>query len=80
MGIRWEKLTDLSQIEVGTCLKIIGKSKTDCYKSIKIKEILVNIEDTEIIINKEKNYYFNFRMYMEGKSWASEIYYNIFKD
>jgi hypothetical protein len=34
---------------------------------------LGEIDDIEILLKKKKNIYFSYTMYLEGKSWVSEI-------
>ena len=73
------ELKYLNQIKVGSKLKILGICKDDDYISISVKKIIKceNKDRTwhEVIIDKTKNYYFDFERYLEGKSrWVSMIY------
>jgi hypothetical protein len=74
-----KKLTSLKQLKVGTKLKIIGKRQNDNYGSVSVKEIIEINRDSkkehEILINRKKNYYFNFEWYLSRKSlWIEEAY------
>jgi hypothetical protein len=76
------ELTCLSQLKVGTKLKIIGKNDGDSYGSVSVKAILhctaLNGDRdnwTEILINRKKNYYFHLENYLAGKShWVNKVY------
>ena len=69
------KLTSLDQIKVGSRLKIVGKSESDSYSSVSVKEVIDCGEWHEILINRSKNYYFHFENYVAGKSqWVNEVY------
>lgn len=68
------KITTFGQLSVGDKVKIVGKSKRDCYKSITVKDVLnPNTKKEEIIINKSKNYFFITNMLVKGTSWAKEV-------
>lgn len=80
-------LTSLDQLKVGTRLKIIAKSDSDCYNAVSVKKIIemkrYNREtdtwsapyDYEILINRSRNYYFSMENYLAGKSnWVKEVY------
>lgn len=79
-------LTNLNQLKVGTKLRIVAKSERDCYGSVSVKRLIQMYEylgpttrgpliDTEILINKSKNYFFSFETYLNGKSnWVKEVY------
>lgn len=81
-------LTSLDQLSIGTRLRIIAKSKRDCYGSISVKKIIpmcnrygdnsllsAGPNDTEILINKSKNFYFSMNKYLNGNScWVKEIF------
>lgn len=73
-----ERLTNLNQIKLGTRLKLIGVSPKDSYGSVSVKRIIKCDNRTrswnEILINRRKNYYFDFELYLEGKSWVKEAY------
>jgi len=70
-----ERLMSLSQLKVGTRLKIVGHSESDNYGSVSVKKIIDCNSWHEILINRRKNYYFHFENYLEGKSnWAKEVY------
>lgn len=74
-----KRLESIEQIKVGSFLKIEGKTDKNSYKRISVK-IIKKCEDLsgniwyEVIINKTKNRYFNFDMYLSGKSWAKNIF------
>jgi hypothetical protein len=73
------ELKSLSQLEVGTRLKIEGKSPKDSYGSVSVKK-LIRCENSEgvwheVLINRSKNYYFHLENYLAGKSqWVSKVY------
>lgn len=73
-----ERLTSLSQIRVGSRLKIVGRSEKDSYGSISVKKIIKcetpDDQWFEILINRTKNYYFHFGMYLAGQSWAKDVF------
>jgi hypothetical protein len=82
-----KKLESLSQLKVGTKLKIIAKNEEHCYNSVSVKKIIemrkFNKEtqtfsepyDYEILINRKRNYYFSFNNYLAGTSlWVKEVY------
>lgn len=81
-----EKLTSLSQLKIGTKLKIIAKSERDCYGSVSVKKLIPMFHyigpsergpqfDTEILITRSKNYFFSMDSYLKGESqWVKEIF------
>ena len=77
---KMEKLTSLEQLQVGTRLKIVGKSSTDSYESISVKKLIPMEGDdgrkwTEVLINKTYNYYFHLENYLAGYSqWVKEVF------
>jgi hypothetical protein len=75
-----EPLKSVDQLKVGTRLKIVGKSERDSYGSVSVK-ILQTVkwddgaDNTEVIINRTKNRYFNLDLYLKGESsWVKEAY------
>jgi hypothetical protein len=81
------KLTSLDQLQVGTRLKIVASNEKDCYQCISVKKLIkmwnehgdgsllsCGPKDTEILINRKKNYYFSMNAYLKGTSWVKEIY------
>lgn len=74
-------LTKLSQIKVGTKLKIIASTcEKDNYESVTVKRIIEcdNRKEpvwTEILICRKNNYYFHFQNYLLGKSrWVEKVW------
>lgn len=76
------ELTCLSQLKVGTRLKIIGKHPSYNYGSVSVKKIIYctalngdRDKWTEILINRKKNHYFHLENYLAGKSyWVNKVY------
>jgi hypothetical protein len=84
-GIIVKRLTNISQLKVGMKLKIVAQSKSDCYNSVSVKQIIMMRRwdgeawsepyDYEILLNRKKNYYFSMLNYIGGKSnWVKEVY------
>lgn len=67
-------LVSLDQLNVGTKLKIIGRTSKNNYNSISVKELIRKNGDIEVLINKSKNYYFNLSCYLKGESWANKVF------
>lgn len=78
-----KELNSLSQLSVGTKLKIIGKSTKDSYGSVSVKKIIFCEAHPssgsgnwhEILINRKRNYYFHLENYLAGKSqWVEKVF------
>jgi hypothetical protein len=79
-------LVSIDQLKIGTKLKIVGKDNggSDSYGSVSVKKLIKMYkygsvpkiqDDTEVLINSKKNYYFSFERYISGKSnWVKEVY------
>ena len=61
---------EISQIRAGQAL-IIQRKRDGRKIIVKCVEIA---NDNEVILSKGKNDYFNFDMYMEGKSWVWRVW------
>lgn len=81
-----EKLISLSQLKVGTRLKIVAKSEKYSHKSISVKKLIkmwsghgdgsvYGKQDTEILVNRSKNHYFSMNAYLDNNSgWVKECF------
>ena len=82
-----DKLTSLSQLKVGTKIKIVAKNGNQSYNSVSVKKLIPMRRydkfsgmwsepyDYEILINRKRNYYFSFNNLMIGESqWVAEVY------
>lgn len=79
-------LTSLSQLKVGTFIKIVAKSDKYSHKSISVKKLIkmktehgdgsvYGKDDTEVLTNRSKNHYFSLNAYLAGESqWVKEVY------
>lgn len=80
------KLTSLSQLRVGTKLKIVAKCEKYSHGSISVKKLIkmwsdcgdgsvYGKQDTEILINRTKNHFFSMNAYLANDSqWVKEVY------
>lgn len=82
-----KKLISLDQLRVGTRLKIISDQEGHCYGSVSVKKLIkmngkygdsslpsAGPNDTEILLNRKRNYYFSMNKYLMGSSWVKEAY------
>jgi hypothetical protein len=82
MSDKWISVTREEQIKKGSMLKIVGIDSKNSYDKISCKAVLHmrNRERNwiEILINREKNYYFNLTAYLLEKpmwgKWVKELY------
>ncbi|PHS21835.1 MAG: hypothetical protein COA84_15000 [Robiginitomaculum sp.] len=58
---------------IGDELVIIGKSLSDS-QVCEVYDILDVNDKEEIIINNDENKYFITEMYLDGKSWAEDVF------
>lgn len=65
-------VTGEGQLKVGDKIRIVGKSIKDDQRTT-VKEIITVDGNEEVIINKRRNYYFNTKMLVSGKSWAKQV-------
>jgi hypothetical protein len=69
------KLTSAHQLERGIKLRIVGRSERDSYGSVSVKKLIeMSTGDLEVLINRKRNRYFSLSLYLNGKSWAKEVY------
>ncbi len=62
----------LTNIQVGDTIVITGHPLKN--KAVEVLEVKVTEQDgTEIIYNRQQNYYFNLGMYLDGRSWVKDI-------
>jgi len=71
MNIYGTKITGLDQLKRRDCIVLLVDGRPR-FESVKAVLNLGN--QTEIIINRKKNLYFNLQMMIEGKSWVSECW------
>ncbi len=69
-------ITGEGQLVVGDVLKIDAKSPKNNYRRVKVKQVLVEAGDEEIVLasRKVKNAYFITKMLADGSSWAGNVY------
>ena len=77
--MKWKELTKKEEVKIGTILKIVAKNPKDNYlKGVSVKDLVKSNLDTEVIINKEKNFFFNLDAYFDKRpmygGWIKKIY------
>ena len=66
-----KQVTSLNEIQEGDALLINNGMRVEAATALKVK---VTKEDgVEVIIDREKNRYFNVGWYLNGRSWAVDI-------
>lgn len=74
-GISIQKVTAIDQISDGAAVLIKGRLTDGKVQLFNIDRIKISESDgIEVILKKKGNVYFNFGMYLAGKSNVSEIY------
>ena len=73
MNKKFTELMAEGQLIHGDTLLIIGKSHSDS-QVVKVEDIIESNDREEIIIDEEKNRYFITHMYLDGSSWADDIF------
>ncbi len=68
------ELKSKQQIKIGDTLVIIGKSHSDSQVCEAEDIVSCDGENEEVIIDKENNKYFIVDVYLEGKSWAEDVF------
>jgi hypothetical protein len=69
------KITSFGEISNGDSLLVkgnIGGVESHVFKRVSKKETVQ--DGQEVILRSKGNMYFNFGMYLEGKSWVKECY------
>ena len=74
----WEPVTREDQLKEGTVIKIVGVNPKYSYIWIMVKKVIKLDSGTKIVINKEKNYYFNLTRFLKKEKfsslWVKELY------
>lgn len=67
------RLKEEGQVCIGDELVIIGKSKSDSQVCT-VEDCFLTGGKEEVIINTDENRYFITEMYLNGESWAEDIF------
>tara|TARA_B100000508_G_scaffold130224_1_gene117283 strand:- start:108257 stop:108523 length:267 start_codon:yes stop_codon:yes gene_type:complete len=69
-------VTGEGQLIVGDVLKIDAKSPKNNYRRVRVKHVLQEAGNEEIVLasRKVKNAYFITKMLADGSSWAGNVY------
>lgn len=73
--MKLKEVTTLVDINQGDLLLIDGRfDKGDRIQLHKVQRVKLSVkDDTEIILKKKGNVYFNLGMYLQGTSWVKKV-------